>query len=198
MRPLPNLHRLSSRHARRGVTIPELLTVVVILALLMVAAFQGYGKFRQRAEMVDATTKLKNIHAALQNYVSTKHDWPHEPEEGSHEALWEWWMNEMKPYGLTTTDWFSSAHLRMVNQIRKDSGQSEATAADFGKIEELKIPSFYPAKFGDYDDAFESRYQPWVTESSEFHGDAGNLVVMPDGTVQKMPSLSVKRMARGN
>lgn len=197
MRPIPNRsRRLQRRHALQGVTIPELLMVVAIIAILMIVAFQGYGRIRQRAEIVDATAKLKNMHAGLGNYLRDKQAWPQEPENVSHEALWEWWMNVMKPYGLSQSDWFSNAHLRLVNSLRKQSGQEEIDASDNSKLEKLQIPSFFPTQFGDLNDAYEARYQPWVTESGEYHGDSGTLVAMPDGTVQTMPSLSIKKLAR--
>lgn len=178
------------RHHRRGYTLPELLTTMVILSILMVAAFQGYSKLRQRAEKVDAITKMKGMYASLSSYVAEKHDWPQEPEEVDHEQLWEWWMNTMKPWGLSQESWFSTAHLRAVNRIRKESGQKSVEMSDMGKDSALKIPSFFPAKFDDYDEAYSSRYQPWVSETGEYRGDEGHMVVTPGGTVMTMPGMS--------
>lgn len=195
MRPLCSFRRHPRRHVVRGVTIPELLTVVVILALLMIVSFQGYGIFRQKAEIVDATTKLKNMHAALQNYLTTKQTWPHEPDNVPDAALWKWWMAEMKPFGLSQMDWFSNAHLRLVNGLRKQEGQSQEESSEIDKLEKMEFPSFLPSNFEDYDDAYESKNHPWAMETGEYHGDAGILSVMPNGVVQKMPSLSIKKMA---
>ncbi|RYD38484.1 MAG: type II secretion system protein [Verrucomicrobiaceae bacterium] len=187
--PLPTGH--PRRHHRRGFTFPELLTTLVILAILMVAAFQGYSKLRQRAEKVDTITKLKNMYTALTGYVADKHDWPHEPEDADHEQLWEWWMNTMKPWGLQQDAWFSSAHLRVVNRQRKESGQKTVEMSEMGKDSGLKIPSFFPGKFDDYDEAYSSRYQPWVSETGEYRGDSeGHMVITPGGTVSTMPSMS--------
>ncbi|MES2707252.1 MAG: prepilin-type N-terminal cleavage/methylation domain-containing protein [Verrucomicrobiota bacterium] len=198
MRLSPQLTGPQRRHFHRGLTMPELLTVMAILAILAVVSFQAYSKFKAKAEMADAVTKMKGMYAALASYVNTKHDWPHEPETSSHEDLWEWWMKEMEPWGLSQADWFSSAHLREVNRMRKEAGGPPVEMSGVGKEEDLKIPSFFPANFEDYDDAYQSRYQPWVTESGEFHGDAGILVVMPGGMVQSMPTMGQMNSARGS
>lgn len=193
-------HRLSAtlvRHARRGLTLVELMMVITIIAILAVVSFQGYSKFREKAEMVDAMTKMKTIYNSLQGYINQNHQWPQEPQDVSHEDLCEWWMKALEPYGTSQETWFSTAHLRQVNRQLKESGGKSVELKDMGSNSDLKIPSFYPAEFEDLDDALSYKTQPWVMESGEYHGATGMLVVFPDGTIHTMPTLGQHHKMKG-
>lgn len=184
------------RHARRGLTLVELMMVLTIIAILAIVSFQGYSKFREKAELVDSMTKMSTIYNSIHGFIGQNHQWPQEPLEVSHEDLWDWWMKALEPYGTSQETWFSTAHLRQVNRQLKESGQKGVGMKEMGSNSDLKIPSFYPAQFDDLEDALSYKGQPWVMETGEYHGEAGMLVVFPDGTVHTMPTLGQHQKMR--
>lgn len=194
------LIRFPSQHPRRGMTIPELLMVVTIVAILAGLSFAGYQSHINKAESVDAQNKLKNMYAALSSYIVDKQTWPQEPDEEntmSEDALWDWWKAEMKPYGIEEQDWYSTAHLRRLNRQLKESGGKGVTMESMGKEEELKFPSIIPTNFPPGpSEPYRYRNQPWVSETGEYHGTDGIFTIMPDGRIHKMVTMGQMNSAR--
>lgn len=177
---------LRSPRLRRGFTLLELMLVLVLIAVLMLLAFQGYGVFIKKGEEAACKAKLVNWGIALNTYITDKGTWPNEevlydangkaPDE---DVLWEWWYKEMIKYGISHADWFCPTDLRKRAQEKKadeESGEKDTAI--------LKNPSYIPAKFsfGPYK-PFEFANQPWVIERAG-HDEFMNKL-MPDRTVQK-------------
>jgi len=59
---------LSARRAARGVTLIELLTVIVVLAILGAIAVTTYRRFTLRANRTDATTTLLRVQVAQEKF----------------------------------------------------------------------------------------------------------------------------------
>lgn len=183
----------------RGMTIPELLVVLVIIGILVGLSYSGYSHQIQKAESVDAQTKLKNMYHSLNAYIVDKQTWPQEPEDENmtDEVLWDWWKAEMKPFGVEDHEWYTTSHLRRLNRQFKESGGKSVKMSDMGKEEELKYPSIIPTNFPEGPtEPFRYRSQPWVTETGEYHGMDGIFAVMPDGRIHKLPTLSLHASAR--
>ncbi len=181
----PALH--SSRRLRRAFTMIELMLVLLLVAVLMMMAFQGYGMYVKKAEEVACKGKLVNWGIALNTYITDNGTWPNEevlydadgkpPEE---DALWDWWYKEMKKYGISHGDWFCPTDLRKRGQEKKGEEESDEKPS----TSELQNPTYIPAKFsfGPYK-PFEFPNQPWVIERAGH--DEGMNKLMPDRTVQK-------------
>jgi prepilin-type N-terminal cleavage/methylation domain-containing protein len=186
----------------RGFTIIELMLVVTIVAILASISFVGYGQYIEKANSVDAMNKLKGMYGALNAYIIDKQTWPQEPGDDdadvSDDDLWEWWKEEMKPFGLSDRDWYTEAHLHRLNRQFKESGGKSITINQMGKDAELKFPSILPGKF-DPGPTEPYRYegQPWAGETGEYHGDAGVYTIMPGGAIHQMPSISQMNRAKG-
>lgn len=173
--------------------------VVALVAILAASGTVAYKKVAQRAESVASLGKIKKIGNALAAYVATEGTWPQEPDGDniSSTQLWEWWFREMKEkQGIQTEEWFSAAHLRQVNRMRKAEGHDKLSERDYGKADDLKIPTFVPTKF-DYGPYEPFRYptQPWVVEGGEYRPD-GMLMFMPNGSVHKVMSLTTMNALR--
>lgn len=195
-RPCPSRPR---RRFQRGMTIPELLMVVTIIAVLSVIGVRSYQHFINKAESVDSINKLKGMHAALLTYMTDKLTWPQEPDEdsgASEEQLWDWWKKEMKPFGIHDVDWYSTAHLRRLNRELKDAG-GKAVNIDEMK-EAVSFPSIVPTSFpAGPTEPYRYENQPWVSETGEYHGDDGIYTIMPSGAIHVMKTMSQMNAARG-
>jgi prepilin-type N-terminal cleavage/methylation domain-containing protein len=192
--PLP-----SSRHPR-AFTLLELMIVIALIAVLVLISWSSYGYYIRKADSVACTKKMRGWGVALATYVSDKQTWPQEDvlndasgNPPSEKVLWNWWYNEMKPYGVDRDAWYCPADLRK----KRGSKQSEQEDDD-GIKGEIEDHSYITAKFsfGSYK-PFEYG-QPWMTESQDFH-ESGMNVLMPDGTIQKQFSLdAVRKMKMGS
>ena len=61
---------------KRGFTLMELLTVVIILSILSAVAIPQYTKVIQRADAVNALISLKTIYESAKRYNSSYGAWP--------------------------------------------------------------------------------------------------------------------------
>ena len=188
-----------SRRFQRAMTIPELLMVVTIIAVLAAIGIGGYQRFINRAESVDSITKLKGMHAGLLGYMTDKLTWPQEPDDdsgASEEVLWDWWKKEMKPYGIHEVDWYSTAHLRRLNREIRNSG-GKAVNIDEMK-EAMSFPSIIPTPFPPGpSEPYRYENQPWVSETGEYHADEGIYTIMPGGAIHIMKTMEQINAARG-
>ena len=188
-----------SLNCRRALTIPELLVTLAILALLISMGTVSYQKSIEKAEGVDAITKLKSMYNGLQNYLVDKQTWPQEPEDDedvSDEFLWNWWKKEMQPYGVNEQDWFTTSHLRRLNREMKEAGGKAISMEEMKEATEF--PSILPGNFEPGPtEPYRYQGQPWVSETGEYHGDDGIFHVMPSGAIHRMPTLSGMNSARG-
>ena len=188
-----------TRHFQRALTLPEVLVMIAILAILIGIGTSSYQKSIAKAESVDAIFKLKNMHAALLNYLSDKQTWPQEPEEDgadSDESLWKWWQAEMKPYGLAEQDWFTTSHLRRLNRQMKEAGGKAMSLEEIKEATEF--PSILPGNFDPGPtEPYRYQNQPWVSETGEYHGDDGIYTIMPGGAIHVMKTMGQMNAAQG-
>lgn len=68
---------------KNGFTLPELLTVITIIALLMMASFGTLGRARVLAKRTKAEAQLRELVNAWQQYYVTYSQWPSNIRPGS-------------------------------------------------------------------------------------------------------------------
>lgn len=76
---MSSISRYTSRRARisrAGFTLPELLTVITIIALLMMASFGGLTRARALAKRTKAETQLRQMISAWEQYFVLYQEWP--------------------------------------------------------------------------------------------------------------------------
>jgi prepilin-type N-terminal cleavage/methylation domain-containing protein len=162
--------------SRRGFNIVEILITVALIAMLALAAFQGYGVFVKRGENKACYDKLTNFGVAFTNCLAQDHSWPQEPEAQNGKAvpakqLWEFWHTKMAKYGINDNDWWCPAEERARKKMKKEDLDAD----------EDPSPSYIPAKFGPGTSApFDYNNLPWMWERQDFHGDGINKL-MPGG-----------------
>lgn len=165
----------------RGVTLIELLLVVVIISVLTTLSFPLFGYFRDKARDVSCIANLRVLYTGASSHL-LEHDmvWPQMPPEvdisGSEEPMWEWWFHALEPYSVAKHHWLCASET--VSHEEKHS-----TTSDFHS-------TYIPTDFEATPNVAYRWKQPWFMERGQFHGkDHGPNVVMPDGTVKQGPSL---------
>src|SRR5262245_4539541 len=80
------------RQSRAGFTLLELLTVVIIIAILSVLVLPAIGLYRARTERLGCVTNMKGLYVAAANYTTDNQHWPQIPltKSGSKEQARAW------------------------------------------------------------------------------------------------------------
>lgn len=169
----------------RGITLIEVLLVVVIVALLATISFPLFGHLRAKAQNVSCVGNLRILYVGASTYLlDNDMIWPQMPEEidvsSSEEPMWEWWLEALRPYGVSKQHWICAAE--QASYAQKFSESSDY----YGSY----IPTSYEAT---PNVAYMWSNQPWFIERGQFHGkDHGPNIVMPDGSIQQGPSIFPK------
>jgi len=162
-----------------GLSLVEILVAMGILAILGVIAFAGYRQYIPRAELTACLGNLRSLHAGFSAYIQDKLHWPQQPEdEASGKVLLEdWWISELKPYGIPEKTWTCPAIRRTGASLSGDMPKIHYMPADFD------VRPFAP---------FEFSKQPWFIEIASPHPEGAN-ICFPDGSIHSMDSLLNKK-----
>jgi prepilin-type N-terminal cleavage/methylation domain-containing protein len=155
-------------------TLMELMTVLVIIAILMVLILPIVGHLRQRAEVTSCTGNIKGLYVAAANYVTDAGHWPQIDTKffGKPEFA-KAWQEVLAPYGIGRINWVCPTAQRMLNN------------PDLTKPENARID--YHATPFDIQPQTPYRWatQPWFIEAGDFHGE-GPLIIFAGGTVKSL------------
>jgi prepilin-type N-terminal cleavage/methylation domain-containing protein len=166
-----------ARGSGSGFTLVELLTVMVIIAVLVVLTVGAVEQIRARTERMNCTGNLRNLYAGLQSYLVQNDHWPQCPHRLRQDAFDEWWIEELEKVKIPEKTW----HCPTLTREQKSSSYLEATG---GQTKTKKKHIHYlPTPFDEHP-ATPRRWptQPWLIEIYNGHGD-GALMIFPDGSV---------------
>jgi prepilin-type N-terminal cleavage/methylation domain-containing protein len=158
----------------RGLTLMELMTVLVIISILAVLLLPLVGYLRQRSEITGCTQNIKGLHVAAANYVTAAGHWPQMDTKligkPSHAQAW---YEALRPYGIGPKNWVCPSAQRMLNNpdvTNPKNARVDYHATPFDK--EPQTPYKWPT-------------QPWFAEAGDFHGD-GPLLIFSAGQVKSL------------
>jgi type II secretory pathway pseudopilin PulG len=163
----------------------ELLTVIVIVALLASMIFPVLSEIKARMEKAQCMSNLRNLYVGANLYVQDQQHWPQiatsqlksNPEEYAKQ-----WIKALTPYGISETNWHCPTVQRQVNEAPPDPKT--------GKKPEKQIRIDYFATPFDERESTPRKWskQPWFIERGAVHGN-GNLIIFTDGTTTEMNEL---------
>lgn len=171
------------RHSERprGITLIEILMVVVIVAMLATISFPLFGHLRDKARNVTCIANLRLLWLGADGYMADHdHIWPQMLEEPdlseSEEPLWEWWFEVLRPYGVAKQHWICASE--------------ESTYEEKFSTTSKFHSSYIPTDFEATPNVAYIWTQPWFIERGQYHGrNHGPNIVMPDGIVRQGPSI---------
>jgi type II secretory pathway pseudopilin PulG len=157
----------------KGFSLVELL-VAIVLAMLVAALIMTAVPFiRDRAEAIKCGNNLRQLQVALAAAIQDKGQWPQEPKyiwESNNQDLYEdWWLEELKPYGIIEKSWQCPTIYRKISSKAKD-----------GRPKLHYTPTRFDDKPGT---PYKWPKQPWLVEIGNMHG-AGALMAFPDGSTR--------------
>lgn len=172
-----SVNRISSRHARSaGVTLLELLTVIVVIAILAAMLLPAVAGMASRMERAKCTMNLRSLYIATEFYLQDRKEWPQiDPKLSGDKSSDEYarqWIAALEPYKLSKESW----HCPTVQKLMAPTQTGDKTPKE--RID------YFPTPF-DNKQITPHRWaeQPWFIERGAMHGE-GNLMVFPDGSIK--------------
>lgn len=166
-------------YSRRAFTIIELMTVIVIIAILSVLVYGAVGYMRGRARRGQCMANLRALHVAAEAYRDQHGSWPQirRKDYPDPHAYAQAWIDAFSTYGVERSTWICPSVQELVEE--KDYW-TPATA----RIDYVAMP---------FDDKpitpHQWARQPWFVEIGNVHG-SGNLMIFPDGSISDLNSVA--------
>ncbi|MDQ3622011.1 MAG: hypothetical protein M3463_05920 [Verrucomicrobiota bacterium] len=161
----------------RGLTIIELVTVLVVIMILAVLLMPAWDKMRRRAQRVQCMTNLRNLHAAAGSYVTQHGSWPQiDSTQITTPAYAKAWIAALRPFGIDEKNWICPTVQEVFgnpNYLEEEHVRIDYTATPFD------AHPYTPYKWSK---------QPWFVEKGDMHG-VGNLILFPDGRIEGLLEL---------
>jgi prepilin-type N-terminal cleavage/methylation domain-containing protein len=166
---------------RRGFTLLELMTVIVIISILTVILIPVVQGVTNRARRAACTTNLQSLKAAATAYMQQHMHWPQvDPLLISRDApgYADAWYEKFQPFGLTRKNWICP------------SMQAAMNSPDFETKRENYRVDYIATPFDDVRQTpFRWANQPWFIEKADMHG-TGNLMIFLDGSVKDLSQMA--------
>ncbi len=164
---------LRSQDERRNsaVTLMELMTAIVIIAILAILLLPGISMYQNRARRIACTENLKGLYTAGTAYLNSEGGrWPQIRWSSEDERIYaREWYKALSPFGIGRVNFICP------------SVQVKIGNPDFNKAERNRTD--YICAFFDDNSWTATRWakQPWFAERQDMHG--GNLMILADGSI---------------
>lgn len=155
-------------------TLLELLTCVIVIAILVVILIPVYSQIVRRMERSKCISNLKSLHVAANLYLQDHRMWPQVSTKGvDPKTVAGDWINTLQPYGLNQINWICPTQQSRL-------GNPDLSDPENARIDYVSTPfdrnPMTPMRL---------TMQPWFIENGDVHGN-GNLMIFPDGHVQEV------------
>ena len=158
----------------KAFTLLELLTCVIVVAILLVMLAPVYFQIVRRMERSKCMGNLKSLHVAADLYLQEHHMWPQVGTQGvDPKTVATNWIATLQPYGLTQINWVCPTMQKLLQN--PDLNDPENARVDYMGTPFDNKPTT-PMRWST---------QPWFIETGDVHGN-GNLMVFPDGHTQEV------------
>jgi type II secretory pathway pseudopilin PulG len=172
--------RLLSHRAKFSFTVLEVLVVIVIIGILATLLFPAFSMMKSRAQRVQCTANLRNLHIAANLYVQQNGSWPQIAMSDSDSAEQDYanaWIAALAPFGPTQKTWICPT-------IQELLGNPDLSDPQNVRIDYIATT---------FDDKamtpFQWPRQPWFAEIGDVHGH-GNLIVFADGSISDLKTIA--------
>ena len=160
----------------------ELMTVLVIIALLVTLIAPSVAGLRNRAERANCANNLRSLYVSASACVDSSGHWPQVSprliQSDPHEYARQWYA-ALKPYNIAPINWVCPT-------VQRDLGNLDLKLRDGERVDYLATPF-------DDDPISPRKYpkQPWFIERGDMHGD-GNLLVLASGRLTSLGEIATR------
>ncbi|MEI7822313.1 MAG: type II secretion system protein [Verrucomicrobiota bacterium] len=173
--------QVRKRSGEKGMTLLELMTVVIIISILAVMLMPIYSSVTASADEARCVANLKNLYVAASGYLQAAGSWPQVQVSlltSDPKTYARSWVDALTPFGAPHKVWICPALQRTmgysIDAIDKDENYRIdfiATPFDENPVSPMR-----------------SSGHPWFLEKSAQH-PRGNLIVLSNGSVTSMKDL---------
>ena len=160
----------------RAFTLLEIVIVVLIISILAVLAVPLFSTLRARAQRVQCTANLRNLHVSAELFLQQNGSWPQiarSTSEGGSEKYAKAWIDALAPFGPSAKTWICPTMQGLLDN------------PDYLAPENMRI-DYIPMPFDDKPSTpHQWPRQPWFIESGNVHGN-GNLIIFTDGSISDL------------
>jgi prepilin-type N-terminal cleavage/methylation domain-containing protein len=166
----------------RGVSLLEVLTVIVVIGILLTLLLPVISTMRARAQRAQCLSNLRTLYVAAESFVQQNGSWPQisvsdDDSDTADQNNAKAWVAALKPFGPTEKSWICPTIQDLLHN--PDYMQPENARVDY-----LPMP---------FDDKPMTPHQwpkqPWFAESGDVHGN-GNLIIFTDGSVSDLKTIA--------
>ncbi len=155
-------------------TLLELMTVIVIVAILITMLVPALRGLQGKAEMQNCVGNLKSLYAAGASYVTDQGHWPQiETKDAQRPTYALAWIAAFRPYKIEPVNWICPTVQR---QLRGPDFLSPENA----RVDYLATPFDSSPRT-----AFKWPTHPWFMERGDVHGD-GQLIIFANSEVKTL------------
>lgn len=162
----------------------ELMTALVIIAILVTMLMPAVSGLRGKAERASCINNLRGLHAATNTYITEKQQWPQISTKDTRSPAYALaWIKALEPYSISRKNWVCPSIQRQVNNDYNDDRNARIDYMGTPFDSNSRSPFLYPT-------------HPWFIERGDMHGD-GNLILFTNGTVKSLSDVrrdSVKQV----
>lgn len=166
---------------KRGFTILELLTVLVIIGILVTMLVPVFANLVDKADRGTCSGNLRSLYVAASAYIQDQGHWPQistKNLQGTSYALD--WYQAFERYGIAPKSWVCPTVQRKLKN------------PDLSKNASPRVDYFATPFSDEPRAAYKYDTQPWFAERGDVHGD-GNLLIFPDGRVRSLAEVIQQR-----
>ena len=152
----------------------ELLTAIVVIAILAAMIIPAFGYMRERAERTKCVANLKSLYVGATLYIQDHGSWPHvSAATVNTPAFADAWIRAFERYAIQPDNWVCPSVQRLMHNpdlLKPENRRIDYFATPFGP--ERMAPYRYPR-------------QPWFLERADVHGE-GQMIIFANGDVKSL------------
>ncbi len=162
-------------------TLLEVMTSVVVIAILAVMGISTFGFLRAKAERAKCVRNLQGLYAAGASYLTDNGAWPQiSTLDIEAPAFSKAWIQAFQPYGIGHVNWICATVQTAIGDPPYDPDEPRIDYLGTGFDDKPNSPWQWPT-------------HPWFIERANAHGD-GNLIIFTNGQIRSLDDM--KKEAR--
>ena len=169
-----DVRRVKDDDDHDGFTLIELMTVLIVIAILVLLLIPTVQGLKEKAEKGTCIANLRNLYGAAAGYVQQHGRWPQVDPAGLRTGQYaKDWIVELEPFGIARKNWICPTMQRSLGN--PDYTKEKHTRLDYIATNFDEQPNT-PYKW---------RAQPWFAEKGAVHGQ-GPLLIGSDGNIHEL------------